>query len=140
MTNHIDLHAYFGYRDAPAAIDWLGKAFGFEPTMQFPDEQGGIAHSELRLGDAAIIVFSDRDGYERAPRKGMTCGLGTYLTVTSQSEVDTCHQQAVDNGGTSVWQPETTEWGNYRCRVLDLEGFEWTIGVHRPGEPQTEWS
>lgn len=32
------LHAYFGYRDAHAAIEWLGRAFGFETTMQFPDD------------------------------------------------------------------------------------------------------
>jgi uncharacterized glyoxalase superfamily protein PhnB len=139
MTKQIDLHAYFGYRDAPAAITWLGKAFGFEPTMQFPDEQGGIAHSELRLGDAVIVVFSDHDGYERAPRKGETCGLGIYLTVAGQSDVDAIHQQAVGAGATSVWQPEMSEYGNYRCRVLDLEGFEWTFGTHRPGEPQPEW-
>jgi uncharacterized glyoxalase superfamily protein PhnB len=139
MTKQIDLHAYFGYRDAPAAILWLGKAFGFEPTMQFPDEHGGIAHAELRLGDAAIIVFSDRDGYERAPRKGVTCGMGIYLAVAAQSDVDTIYQQAVGAGATTVWQPEATEHGNYRCRVLDLEGFEWTFGVHRPGEPQPQW-
>ena len=35
------LHAYFGYRDAPAAIDWLARAFGFETTLRFPDEDGG---------------------------------------------------------------------------------------------------
>jgi uncharacterized glyoxalase superfamily protein PhnB len=138
MTKHIDLHTYFGYRDAPAAITWLGKAFGFEPTVQFPDEQGGIAHSELRLGDAVIIVFSDHDGYERAPRKGATSGLGIYMAVEGKDDVDAIYQQAIDAGATSVWQPEATEW-NYRCRVLDLEGFEWSFGVHRPGEPQPQW-
>lgn len=71
------LHAYFGYRDAHAAIEWLGRAFGFETTMRFPDEDGGVAHAELRLGDAVIVVFSDRDGYQRPPRKGDTIGFGT---------------------------------------------------------------
>jgi hypothetical protein len=27
---------------------------------------------------------------------------------------------------------------NYRCRVLDPEGFEWTFGTHWPGEPVAE--
>jgi uncharacterized glyoxalase superfamily protein PhnB len=36
-----------------------------------------------------------------------------------------------------VWEPAGTEWGNYRCRVLDIEGHEWTFGVYRPGEPQS---
>jgi len=32
-----------------------------------------------------------------------------------------------------VWKPELTEWGNYRVRVADPEGYEWTFGTHRPG-------
>lgn len=138
-TRPTALHAYFGYRDAPAAIDWLGKAFGFEATMQFPDDDGGIAHSELRLGDAVIMVFSDRDGYERPPRKVDTTGHGTYLCVADEATVDAIHIRALDAGATGVWEPGNTEWGNYRCRVVDPEGFEWTFGTHRPGEPQ-DWS
>ncbi|MBB5953537.1 putative glyoxalase superfamily protein PhnB [Saccharothrix tamanrassetensis] len=132
------LHVYLGYRDADAAIEWLGKAFGFEATMRFPDEQGGVAHSELRRGDAALVVFSDRDGYERAPRKGDTGGLGVYVAVDDDAEVDGLYARAVGAGGVTVWEPASTEWGNYRFRVIDPEGFEWTFGTHRPGQPQ-QW-
>jgi uncharacterized glyoxalase superfamily protein PhnB len=38
-----------------------------------------------------------------------------------------------------VIEPADTEWGNHRCRVRDLEGYEWSFGTHRPGEPQ-DWS
>jgi hypothetical protein len=31
-------------------------------------------------------------------------------------------------GAETIWTPDTTEWGNYRCRVAALEGFEWTFG------------
>ncbi|MFC0628661.1 VOC family protein [Kribbella deserti] len=133
--NATTISTYYGYRDAAAAIDWLGRAFGFETTMRFPEEEGPVAHAELRLGDAAIVVFSDLDGYERPPRKGETCGFGTYLTVADRGEVDKVHARAVEAGATSVWTPDDTEWGNYRCRVLDPEGFEWTFGTHRPGQP-----
>jgi uncharacterized glyoxalase superfamily protein PhnB len=128
------LSTYFGYRDATAAIDWLDRAFGFKATMQFPDDQGGIAHAELCLGQASIILFSDHDGYERPPRKGPTAGTGTYIVLADQGDVDVVYDQAVQAGATSVWKPEETEWGNYRCRVLDPEGYEWTFGIHRPGQ------
>lgn len=142
LTHHpAALHAYFGYRDAHAAIEWLGRAFGFETTMRFPDDDGGgVAHAELRLGDAVIMVFSDRDGYQRPPHKGDTVGFGTYLCLTEAAAVDTVHARALAAGATGVWEPATTEWGNYRCRVLDPEGFEWSFGTHRPGEPQGDWS
>lgn len=130
------LHAYLGYRDAPAAIEWLGGAFGFALTMCFPDDAGGIMHAELRRGDAAIAVFSDRDGYERAPRRGDTTGLGLLLCVSDETEVDALHARAVAAGATLVWDLATSEWGNHRFRVLDPEGIEWTVGTYRPGEPE----
>jgi uncharacterized glyoxalase superfamily protein PhnB len=137
MTTQL-LSNYLGYRDAPAAIIWLGQAFGFEPLMQFPDDHGGIAHAELRMGEAVVIVFSDRDGYERPPRKGDTMGVGAYLTVAEKADVDKIHASAIEVGATEVWAPQSTEWGNYRCRVLDPEGFEWTFGTYRPGETQPD--
>ena len=132
-TRPADLHAYLGYRDAPAAIAWLERVLGFATTMAFPDDDGGIAHAELRRVDAAVMVFTDRAGYERAPRKGETCGLGTYLSVPDPADVDAAHVRAVEAGAVTVWEPAGTEWGNYRCRILDPEGFEWKVGTHRPG-------
>jgi uncharacterized glyoxalase superfamily protein PhnB len=132
------LHTYFGYRDAPAAIDWLGQAFGFEPTVVAPDDDGGIAHAELRLGDAVVIVFSDRDGYERPPRRGETSGTGVYLSMPDAAAVDALHTRAAGAGATTIWEPHTSEWGNHRFRVVDPEGFEWSFGTYAPGEPQ-DW-
>lgn len=135
MTSTTSLTAYFGYRDAPTAIDWLVRAFGFETTMRWPDERGGVAHAELRLGDAVLIVFSDHDGYRRPPRRGDTGGIGVYLCLAEEAEVDAVYAAAVAVGATGVWEPQGSDWGNYRCRVLDPEGVEWTFGTHRPGEP-----
>ncbi len=129
----VTLHVYLGYRDASSALDWLQRAFGFEVTMQFPDEQGGLAHAELRLGDAAIVVFSDHDGYDYPARKGDTVGHGVYLSVPEVADVDTVFTTAMAAGATEIWKPEASEW-NYRCRVSDPEGREWTFGTHRPGK------
>ena len=38
------------YRDAPAALDWLCTAFGFEARFVVPDAEGGIAHARLTFG------------------------------------------------------------------------------------------
>src|SRR5258708_26496177 len=46
------------YQDAPAAIAWLAKAFGFETRMEMPGPNGTIAHAELRLGPGAIGISS----------------------------------------------------------------------------------
>lgn len=144
MTNTTErpaaLHAYFSYRDAPTALRWLERAFGFETTLAFPDDEGRIMHAELRREDVAIMVFSDEGDYDRPALKGETVGHGTYVSVDADAAVDAVHASAVEAGATVVWEPATTEWGTYRCRVLDLEGYEWTFGTLRPGESRGEWS
>lgn len=134
------LHAYFSYVDAPAALDWLAKAFGFETTMRWDDDTG-VAHAELRLGDAAIVVFSDAgQGYDRPrPAGNDAVGHGTYLVVPGNAAVDTAWERALAAGAVPVLKPESTEWGNYRCRVRDPEGYEWSVCTHKPGEPSAGW-
>ena len=134
------LHAYFNYVDAPAALTWLTEAFGFETTMRWDDDHG-VAHAELRLGDAAIMVFSDAgQGYDHPrPAGNDAVGHGTYLAMADNAAVDAVWERAIAAGAVPVWKPENTEWGNYRCRVRDPEGYEWSFGTHRPGEPQAGW-
>ncbi|GIH28997.1 glyoxalase [Acrocarpospora phusangensis] len=133
------LHAYFSYRDAPTALRWLERAFGFTTTFEVPDDKGGIQHAELRLDEVAITVFSDDGDYEHPRLKGETVGHGTYISVATEAAVDTFYDSAVQAGATVVWKPAGTEWGQYRCRVLDIEGYEWTFGTLRPGQSQTDW-
>jgi uncharacterized glyoxalase superfamily protein PhnB len=135
------LHSYFSYVDAPAALGWLEHALGFETTMRWDDENGVLAHAELRLGDASIMVFADAgQGYDRMrPKSDDAVGHGTHLALADSAAVDAIFDRAVAAGATPVWKPENTEWGNYRCRVRDLEGYEWTFGTHKPGEPAGGW-
>ena len=47
------------YNDAPAAIEWLCRAFGFEKHLVVPGEKDGeIAHAQLRYGNGMIMLGS----------------------------------------------------------------------------------
>jgi len=136
-TNTATFYAYFGYRDAVGALRWLEKAFGFETTIEVPDDNGGIMHAEMRYGGVAFTLFSDREGYDRPTRKGETVGHGMYVVFDTQEEVDAVYATATAAGAESIWAPELSKWGNYRCRVADPEDYEWTFGTYRPGLPST---
>ena len=43
------------------------------------------------------------------------------------------YSAAIEAGATSVFEPEPTEWGTERARVLDPEGYEWSFGNYEPG-------
>ncbi|MET7278080.1 VOC family protein [Kribbella sp. NPDC005582] len=126
------LHAYLSYRDAAGALRWLERAFGFETIAEFPDDQGGIAHAEMRYGGVAFTLFTDRAGYDRPARKQETVGHGLYVALGSQDQVDATYRSAIAADAESIWEPAASEW-NYRCRVADPEGYEWTFGTYRPG-------
>ena len=44
------LYPLLRYEDASAAHRWLQEAFGFEPVSLHEDDQGGVAHAEMRWG------------------------------------------------------------------------------------------
>ena len=49
------------YQDAPAAIEWLCEAFGFEKHLVVPGESGTIAHAQLVFGNGMIMLGSALD-------------------------------------------------------------------------------
>lgn len=124
------LFGYLSYRDAPAALDWL-QALGFTVLVRQDDADGAVAHSEVRLGSAVLMVASSDADYDVPALKGRSTGDGRYLRV---DDVDALHDRAVRAGAREVLPPETTEWGSRRSRVLDPEGHEWSFGTYAPGQ------
>ena len=46
------------YHDAPYAIDWLCRVFGFTSHMVVPGENDTIAHAQLSFGNGMIMLGS----------------------------------------------------------------------------------
>ncbi len=130
---HTSLHGYLSYRDAPRALTWMAQ-IGFEIVARQDDEHGGVAHAEVRYGDAVLMLASADTDYDAPALKGQSVGGGLYLCLPTASDVDGWHDRAVEAGAQTVFPPEQTEWGTRRARVLDPEGHEWSVGTYRPGE------
>jgi uncharacterized glyoxalase superfamily protein PhnB len=66
---HSNLILSHRYRNAPVAIDWLSKVFGFERHAVYEGENGSIAHAELTLGGnemrSCSIVVPDQASLSR---------------------------------------------------------------------------
>jgi uncharacterized glyoxalase superfamily protein PhnB len=72
----------FRYRDAPAAIEFLCRAFGFERHLVVPGEDGTIVHAQLRFGNGMIMDIEDKDyggrGYTCRDPEGYVWSFGGY--------------------------------------------------------------
>ena len=119
------------YRDAPAAIEWLGRAFGFERHQVIDDPGGAIAHAELRLGDALIMLGSVRPpetaGYSAvAPPPG---SASLYVVV---EDPDAVCARAAEAGADIVAEPYDTDYGSREFTARDLDGNVWSFGTYQP--------
>jgi uncharacterized glyoxalase superfamily protein PhnB len=114
------------YRDPKAAIRFLEAAFGFELVMLLEDDEGNLAHSEMRFGDAAVMIGTEWSDDYRSP---VSLGGKTTQTVHIQIEtdVDAHCARARAAGAVIVMEPQDQFYGarTYRCR--DPEGHLWTV-------------
>lgn len=120
------LTASIVYRDRPAAIDWLKRAFGFETTMLLETKEGEIAHCEMRLGDSMIMVASEWSDDHRSPTS--VGGKNTQALHIHIEEDIEAHCARAEAAGADIFaRPETQFYGDrsYRCR--DPEGHIWTV-------------
>jgi uncharacterized glyoxalase superfamily protein PhnB len=122
------------YRDAPKAIDWLCRAFGFKKHLVVPGEGGTITHAQLTYGQGMIMLGSSHgggfDALVKAPEEvGAIATQSVYIVV---EDADAHLERARAAGAKIVLDIEDKDYGgrDYTCR--DLEGHVWGFGTYDP--------
>lgn len=110
------------FRDERGAIDWLGRAFGFERHAVYEGDDGTIVHAELRLGPGIIMLGS-------APEDEL--GFSIYVYV---EDLDAHYARARAAGAEIVRPLADTSYGSREYGARDLEGHLWFFGTYLPAE------
>jgi uncharacterized glyoxalase superfamily protein PhnB len=114
------------YKDPWAALEWLEKAFGFERAMVIADEQGNLAHSELRFGDGLMYVGSEFTDYVASP-----ASIGGKNTQTIHLHlpdgIDAHCDRARAAGAVILMEPADQFYGDRSYRARDPEGHVWSF-------------
>ncbi|HLK64887.1 MAG TPA: VOC family protein [Bryobacteraceae bacterium] len=122
------------YRNAPAAIDWLCGAFGFERQLVVPGENGTIAHAQLTFGNGMIMLGSVHDNeYGRLVKQPDEIGgASTQTAYVIVPDADAHYQRAKAAGAQILIDIKDEAYGGrgYTCR--DVEGHIWTFGTYDP--------
>ncbi len=109
------------------ALDWLEQAFGFTRTMVITDDQGKLAHAEMRFGDSYLMVGSEWADYTASPAS--VNGKNTQaLHVHLQDGLDAHCERARAAGAVIVREPEDQFYGDRVYAARDPEGHVWTFG------------
>ena len=119
------------YRDATAAIDWLGSAFGFEAKAVHRAEDGSVQHAELRLAGNLVMLGEARDDgwMGGAPPAPLSSTLSLYVVV---DDPDQLHDRAIKAGAKVVRDLEDMDYGSREFSARDLEGNLWSFGTYDP--------
>lgn len=101
------------YRDAPAAIEWLCDTLGFHASLVVRNEDGTVAHAQLKYGNGMIMLGSAFDTeYGRLLKQpsetGMAVTQAAYLVV---NDADKVHARVLDAGGEVVLPLQDEEYG-----------------------------
>ena len=122
------------YNDAPAAITWLKRVFGFREIMVVPGENGTIAHAELAIGNGVIMVGSAKKqgGFPTnplSPRDLPGVNQSCYVLV---SDVRAHFEHSKAEGAEIGRDYEEPDYGGAAYSAYDLEGHPWSFGSYAP--------
>ena len=127
------------YRDAPAAIDWLCKAFGFQKHVVHA-EGDTVHHAQLVFGTGMIMLGSasgDGDWGRQIVQPDEIRLRETQGPCVVVRDVDAHYARATAAGATIVQDIADQGYGGrgYSCR--DPEGHLWWFGSYDPWQPET---
>ena len=126
------------YKDAPAAIDFLCRAFSFERHMVYadPDDPKIIVHAQLRLGDNLVMLSSARGGEAAERYRWKTpaeAGGITMCVCVVIDDPDVHFARASAEGADIVTAPHDNEgYPGRSYNARDPEGNDWDFGTYDP--------
>lgn len=122
------------YRDAPAAIDWLCRAFGFARRAVYADG-ATVHHAQLAFGNGMVMLGSVDNASEFGRRMVQPDELGlreTQCPCVIVADADAHYAQSKAAGAVIVDDIRDQDYGGrgYSCR--DPEGHLWWFGSYDP--------
>ncbi|MGB6667522.1 MAG: VOC family protein [Candidatus Acidiferrum sp.] len=120
------------YQDLAGAIDWLGKAFGFEEHYRYGEPLSG---AQVHLGNAWIMVKQAKPGCA-SPAK---LGYGTQSLTVFVEDVEGHYRRAKAAGAKILEEPHETVYGEFQFAAEDLDGHHWLFSLHARDLSPDEW-
>ena len=119
---------YLIVKGAANAIDYYKMAFDAQEIMRMPGPNGTIAHAEIQIGNARLMLADESPQMgHKSPQTIGGSGTGLMLYV---KDVDDTFQRAVSGGGKVVRPVQDQFYGDRSGNLTDPFGHQWTIATH----------
>ena len=115
-------------RDAAAAIDFYGRAFGAIERFRLPAPNGKIVHACVQIGDSQLFLVDEMPEHGKLGPQALK---GTPVTLHLQvQDADAAFARAMQAGATVSMPLTDMFWGDRYGRVVDPFGHHWSIATH----------
>ncbi|HZF79092.1 MAG TPA: VOC family protein [Rubrivivax sp.] len=118
-AGYTSVAAYLIVSDAAATIRFLQAVFDAQVLRSFPDEQGRLLHSEVRIDDSVVMIADSAPDWPPVP---------SYVHVYVP-DVDATYARALEAGAEAVQQPVKKQDEDKRGGVKDAGGTTWWIAT-----------
>jgi PhnB protein len=117
---------YLITRGAAKAIDFYKKAFGAVELFRLAGPDGKIAHAEIKIGNAPVMLADGMSDHADP----LTLGGTTVSFMVYVPDVDAAFARAVAAGAT-VQRPVADQfYGDRTGTLADPFGHVWSLGTH----------
>jgi len=108
---------YLAIKNADQLVGFLKKVFNAEEHRLMRGDDGSFMHGEFRIGDSLLMIGDVQGRHDPFP--GM---LYVYIP-----DVDKTYKEALEEGATSIEEPENQDYGDRRAAFTDPSGNRWYI-------------
>ncbi|MFC4809698.1 VOC family protein [Paenibacillus sp. GCM10023250] len=112
--------------DAARAIAFYKRAFGAEEVHRIATDEGKIAHAEMRIGEARIMIADEFPGHNRSAASLGGTPVMLYLYV---GDVDKAVTRAVLEGAEILRQVQDQPHGDRVGKIEDPFGHVWMLAT-----------
>lgn len=120
---------YICCNDATSALSFYKTAFGAKELMRMPMPDGKIAHAEIQIAGARIMLSDEFPEWNCL--SPVSIGGSATTVMIYFEDVDSVVEQAV-SAGAKVLQPLTDQfYGDRSCKLQDPYGHVWMFATHK---------
>ena len=117
--NYTSLAPYLIVNGAQGTIDFLAEVFAAEPLRMLHNDDGKIAHGEVRIDDTVLMLCDAVEGWP-----AIAANVHVYV-----ADVDRTFAKAIAAGATSVQEPMQKGDADKRGGFRDAGGTTWWVGT-----------
>jgi PhnB protein len=127
---------YLIIKDAARAVDFYRNAFDAIEVVRLEGADGRIAHCEIKIGDASILLADEWEGVGATSPSAL--GGSPVIIHLEVDDVDTIAQRAIDAGAKVIFPVQDQFYGERAGRLQDPFGHLWLLSTKIESVPAPE--